>query len=188
MRRNSSAMPDARPALFLDRDGVVNEDLVHVHRREDFRFIDGVFDLAGAARARGHAVVIVTNQAGIGRGLYSESQFQALMDWVRGEFAARDAAIDAVYHCPFHPVHGIGEYRRESEDRKPGPGMILRAARELQLDLGSSLLVGDRPSDMQAAVAAGVGRALLLGPPERAPGFTAIASLREAIAHLKEAP
>lgn len=181
-------MPDTRPALFLDRDGVVNEDLVHVHRKEDFRFIDGVFDLAGAARARGHAVVIVTNQAGIGRGLYTEAQFHALMDWVRGEFAARDAAIDAIYHCPFHPVHGIGPYRRESEDRKPAPGMILRAARDLGLDLGRSLLVGDRLSDMQAAAAAGIGRALLFGPPDRAPGAVTISALRDAIAHLGASP
>ncbi|MCP5196287.1 MAG: HAD family hydrolase [Gammaproteobacteria bacterium] len=152
--------------MFLDRDGVINEERNYVHRVEDFKFLEGIFDLCRKAKALGMAIVVITNQAGIGRGYYTETQFLALTHWMCDRFDEQGIKVDAVYFCPYHPEHGIGEYRVESYDRKPNPGMILRAQAELGLDLAASALVGDKASDVAAAEAAGVGRIILLAPNE----------------------
>ena len=157
------------PALFLDRDGVINQEIGYLHRPEDVRWVDGIFGLARAARALGYKLVVVTNQSGIARGLYTTAEFEALMAWIGAEFQAHGAPLDRVYHCPFHPEHGLGEWRREHEDRKPGPGMLLRAARDLDLDLSRSVMVGDRCSDVAAANAAGLELAFLLRGTEARP-------------------
>ncbi len=149
-------------ALFLDRDGVINEDVGWLHKSADVRFVDGIFALCRTAKVLGYRIVVVTNQAGIGRGFYSLRDFETLMDWMLEQFLREGVEIDAVYHSPYHPEHGIGEYKREHLDRKPGPGMMLRAQARFDLDLGASLLVGDRCTDVQAANAAGVGQAFLL--------------------------
>ena len=154
------------PALFLDRDGVINEELGYLYRAEDVRWVPGIFALCSRAVEAGYKLVVVTNQAGIGRGLYTQADLDALMDWMRAEFAARGLPLAGVYSCPYHPEHGVGEYKRDHPDRKPGPGMLLRAAGDLGLDLGRSLLVGDRCSDAAAARAAGVPRAYLLAGTE----------------------
>lgn len=151
-----------RPALFLDRDGVINEDLDYVHRIADFRFRDGIFELCAAAQARGLALVVVTNQSGIGRGLYTEAAFHELTNWMLARFAERGIRFAGVEHCPDHPVHGLGPYRRDNPRRKPGPGMILDACAAHGLDPARSTMLGDRASDMQAALAAGVGTRILL--------------------------
>jgi D-glycero-D-manno-heptose 1,7-bisphosphate phosphatase len=109
------------------------------------------------------------------------------MAWMRGRFEAEGAALDGVYHCPYHPVHGVGEWKREHEDRKPGAGMLLRAARDLRLDLGRSLLVGDRCADVAAANAAGLRQAFLVAGTEQdaCPGRALkVASLAEVEAWL----
>lgn len=152
------------PALFLDRDGVINVDHPYVHTRDRFEFIDGIFDLCRAARAYGRRIVVVTNQAGIGRGYYTEADFHALTDWMCGVFAAQGAPIDKVCFCPFHPVHGVGPYLAESPRRKPAPGMILEAAAEYAIDLERSVLVGNNETDILAGRAAGVGANLLFVP------------------------
>ena len=149
-----------RPALFLDRDGVINVDHGYVHKPEQVSFIPGIFELVARARAAGMAVVVVTNQAGIGRGYYSEADFLAFTAWMQAAFERRGAPIDRVYFCPDHPEHGLGAYKRDTPMRKPGPGMLLQAAQELQLDLARSVMVGDTENDMLAGIAAGVGRTL----------------------------
>ncbi len=172
----------AAPALFLDRDGVINQEVGYLHRCEDVRWVDGIFPLCRRAHALGYRLVVVTNQSGIARGLYSTAEFEALMHWISAEFRAEGAALDAIYHCPYHPVHGHGEWRREHEDRKPSPGMLLRAARDLGLDLQRSVLVGDRCSDVAAAQAAGLLRAFLLAGTERVAcpeSYTPVTSLAE---------
>jgi D-glycero-D-manno-heptose 1,7-bisphosphate phosphatase len=151
-----------RPALFLDRDGVINHDTGYTHRIEDFVFRDSIFDLCRAAQAKGFALVVVTNQAGIGRGYYTEAQFQTLTAWMLERFAEQGIAFAGIEHCPDHPTHGIGPFRRDTPRRKPGPGMILDAAAAHGLDLPRSAMIGDRASDMQAAQAAGVGLRILL--------------------------
>jgi D-glycero-D-manno-heptose 1,7-bisphosphate phosphatase len=155
-------------ALFLDRDGVINHEVGYLYRASDVRWVEGIFSLARTAVELGYKLVVVTNQSGIARGLYTQADFDALMQWMQAEFAARQAPLAAVYCCPFHPEHGVGEYKRESEDRKPAPGMLLRAARELSLDLAQSILVGDRCSDIAAAHAAGLAQAFLLSGTEPA--------------------
>jgi D-glycero-D-manno-heptose 1,7-bisphosphate phosphatase len=181
----------ARKALFLDRDGVVNVDRGYVHRIDQIEFCPGIFDLVHHARRKGYAVVIVTNQAGIGRGLYTEGDFARLSAWMLGEFARCDAVVDRIYHCPDHPQHGIGAYRRDSPMRKPQPGMLLQAAADLGLDLKSSIMVGDKESDIAAGIAAGVALTVLLAPelaePGAAPATRAglvVQSLRAIVDHL----
>jgi D-glycero-D-manno-heptose 1,7-bisphosphate phosphatase len=154
-------------ALFLDRDGVINHEVGYLHRCEDVRWVEGIFELAQTAKSLQYRLVVVTNQSGIARGLYTTEQFEHLMHWMRAEFRLNGASLDGVYHCPYHPTHGLGEWRREHEDRKPGPGMLRRAARDLQLDLAASVMVGDRCSDIAAANAAGLRRAFLLRGTER---------------------
>jgi D-glycero-D-manno-heptose 1,7-bisphosphate phosphatase len=156
-------MATSRRALFLDRDGVINEDYGYVHRVEDFVYVDGIFELARAAYQAGFVLVVVTNQAGIGRGYYTETQFHELTAWMCVCFEREGAPIEKVYWCPYHPVYGLGEYLRDSPDRKPRPGMFLRAESELLLTMSSSVLVGDKPSDLAAGAAAGVGCLVLLG-------------------------
>ena len=165
-------------ALFLDRDGVINQEIGYLHRPEDVRWVEGIFSLGRTAVRLGYRLVVVTNQAGIARGLYTTAEFEALMGWIGAEFRAAGAPLDAVYHCPYHPEHGLGVWRREHEDRKPGPGMLLRAARDLGLDLQQSVLVGDRCSDIAAAKAAGLQQAFLLYGTERIPCPGAVAEVR----------
>ncbi|GAA5181629.1 D-glycero-alpha-D-manno-heptose-1,7-bisphosphate 7-phosphatase [Niveibacterium umoris] len=178
----------SRAALFLDRDGVINEDPGYVHRIDEVRFIPGIFELARAAVQAGYRIIVVTNQAGIGRGYFSEAQFQQLTVWMCEQFASAGAPLTAVYHCPHHPEHGIGEFRRDSHDRKPAPGMLLRARDEHGIALEDSLLIGDKPSDTEAALRAGVPIRLLYDPVGKAPDTASatahITSLHDAISYL----
>lgn len=151
----------SRPALFLDRDGVINIDRVYVYKKEDVEFIDGIFDLCRHAKALGYLIFIITNQAGIGRGYYTEQDFADLTHWMCSVFVNENAAIDKVYFCPTHPKYAIGKYRTESYFRKPAPGMILLAAREFNINLRKSVLLGDKHSDLEAGLAAGVGNNIL---------------------------
>lgn len=151
-----------RPALLLDRDGIVNLDTGFLHRIADCCFVEGIFDLTRHFAERGFAIVIATNQSGIGRGLYEEAAFTQLMEWMKAEFARRGVAIDGIYHCPDHPTEGIGRYRRENSWRKPGAGMFLQAAADLSLDLARSWCIGDRERDIAAGRAAGVETLVLL--------------------------
>jgi D-glycero-D-manno-heptose 1,7-bisphosphate phosphatase len=170
-------------ALFLDRDGVINIDRGYVHQREDFIFREGIFDLSRAAEALGYILCVVTNQAGIARGYYTEAEFLDLTQWMLAEFSRRNVCITKVYYCPYHGVHGRGGYRRDSPDRKPGPGMLFRARSDFNLDLSSSVLIGDQFSDIEAGVAAGVGTSIWISTqtefPKRFPNCYIAGSLPE---------
>lgn len=156
-------MASGRPALFLDRDGVINVDHGYVHRVQDFEFIPGIFELARfVVRDLRWPIVVVTNQAGIGRGYFDEASFQRLTTWMCKRFAAEAAPITKVYHCPYHPEHGVGEYRRDHPSRKPKPGMLFQAAADLDLDLAQSALIGDKISDIECANAAGIGLRIMI--------------------------
>lgn len=170
----------SRPALFLDRDGVINHNRGgYTHRIEDFKFIEGIFPLGRIAVANGYQIVVVTNQAGIGRGYYTEAQFEELTAWMRTQFSRNGIEIAGVYHCPHHPTHGLGDYLQECDCRKPRPGLLLRAREQLGIDLGRSVLIGDKASDIEAARLAGVGSAVLLAhgqlplPPDAVPAYIA---------------
>lgn len=144
-------------ALFLDRDGVINHDSGYTSRPADFKFIDGIFDLCRAAKRLGYLLIVVTNQAGIGRGYYTEQDFFTLTQWMRERFSQEEAPITDVFYCPNHPEYGIGRYKVDSFDRKPNPGMLLRAAEIYGINLSHSIMIGDKDSDMEAALRAGVG-------------------------------
>lgn len=159
-------MTELSPALFLDRDGVVNSEIGYLYLPSQVRFIPGIFDLVRAARSLGSKIIIVTNQAGIARELYSEEDFHSLMRWMTGEFTREGAPLDGYYFCPHHPEYAIDRYRMDCPDRKPRPGMILRAARDHRIDLARSVLIGDRCSDLQAGSAAGIRQLLLLAGTE----------------------
>ena len=158
----------SRRGVLLDRDGTIIVDSGHVGAVEDVVFLDGAVDAIARLNAAGIPVAVVTNQAGIGRGYYTEADFQALTTWMLGQFRRRGIEIARVYHCPDHPTAGIGPYRRESVDRKPNPGMLLKARDELAIDLARSVIIGDKDSDIAAGRSAGVGRLLKLET-QRAP-------------------
>jgi D-glycero-D-manno-heptose 1,7-bisphosphate phosphatase len=150
--------------LFLDRDGVINFDHGWVHKIEDVEWVDGIFELARAAIAAKYIIVVVTNQAGIARGLYDESAFRLLSLWMSGEFARRDLSIARIIGCPHHPDGTVAHLRQSCGCRKPQPGMLLHASIDLNIDLAASVMVGDSVTDMQAAAAAGVRHRVLLVP------------------------
>ena len=150
-----------RPALFLDRDGVLNEDRGYVHRWEDFCWIPGAREAVAAFNARNWWVFVVTNQSGVGRGYYPEADVLALHARMEADLAAAGARIDAFYHCPFHPEALEDRYRHpDPPDRKPNPGMLLRAMADWPVDAARSVMVGDKAIDLEAGQRAGV-RSLL---------------------------
>lgn len=138
-------------ALFLDRDGVINKEKNYLYKIEDFEFIDGVFETCKYFQDKGYLIIVITNQAGIARGKYTEKDYQILTDWMMNEFKKQDINIKKVYHCPHHP-----DFSGECECRKPNPGMILQAQQEFDIDLSQSILVGDKNSDIEAGINAGV--------------------------------
>jgi D-glycero-D-manno-heptose 1,7-bisphosphate phosphatase len=138
-------------ALFLDRDGVINEDYGYVHKIEDFHFRDGIFDVCRAAQMSRMLIVVVTNQSGIGRGFYRYEDFQAVIQYMRSTFSNEGVLLSGVYHCPHHPTHGLGHYRKSSYDRKPSPGMLVQACNDLNINPGLSVFIGDNESDREAA-------------------------------------
>jgi D-glycero-D-manno-heptose 1,7-bisphosphate phosphatase len=148
---------DLRPALFLDRDGVLNEDPGYVHRWDDFRWIPGAREAIARFNAAGWLVFIITNQSGIGRGYYTEADLAALHAEMIADLGRVGAHVDAIYYCPQHPDAEIAAYRHpDPPDRKPNPGMILRAFAEWPVHRARSVVVGDKPSDMEAAARAGL--------------------------------
>lgn len=149
-------------AVFLDRDGVINQDHAYVHKIEDFEFIDGVFEACYQFQALGYKLIVVTNQSGIGRGYYNEAQFAQLTEWMCQQFQAHGITIDGVYFCPHHPHKAQPPYQRECTCRKPNPGMLLEAIEAHIIDPKQSVMVGDKGSDIQAALAAGVSTKILV--------------------------
>ncbi|MBD3837596.1 HAD family hydrolase [Brevundimonas sp.] len=145
------------PGAFLDRDGVLIEDSGYPHRDEDLKLIPGAAAAVRRLNAAGYLTVIVTNQSGVARGLFDEDRMHAFNALLLQRLADDGARIDAVYACPFHADAKVERYRHpDHPDRKPNPGMILRAVAEHGIDPARSILIGDRDSDMEAARRAGV--------------------------------
>jgi len=145
-----------RPALFLDRDGVVIDDTHYIGAIEQVKWIPGAAAAVRKANEAGLPVVVVSNQSGVARGLFAESDVETIHEHIREHFLAEaGATFDRFYYCPHHEIEGSERYRILCECRKPKPGMLLRAARELDLDLSASWMVGDRLGDVQAGLAAG---------------------------------
>ena len=154
------------PAAFLDRDGVINKEKRHLWKIEDFEFIEGAPKAMARLREQGYLIIVITNQAGVAKGFYTEEDIAALHGFIREQL--RDTAyIDAVYYCPYHPRGQVEAYRRDSRDRKPDPGMVERAvadfaAKGITIDLSRSILVGDTEKDIETGINAGIGRKILV--------------------------
>ena len=140
-----------KKALFLDRDGVINKEVNYLYQIENFEFIDGVFDLCKHYQNLGYLIVIVTNQSGIARNYYKESDFDTLTKWMNKVFLSNGIKIEKVYHCPHHEsISGI------CGCRKPAPGMLLLAKEEFDIDLKNSIIIGDKERDIEAGLNAGL--------------------------------
>jgi len=151
-----------KKALFLDRDGVINIDYGYVHKIEDFTFIEEIFEICLKAQQSGYMIFIITNQGGIARGYYKISDFEKLTHWMEEEFKKRGITITKTYYCPFYEGGVVEEFSKPSFDRKPSPGMFLKAKEEFDIDLSQSLLIGDTETDIIAAKNAGLKESYLM--------------------------
>jgi D-glycero-D-manno-heptose 1,7-bisphosphate phosphatase len=149
-------------AAFLDRDGVINVDTGYVGSWSDFIFIDGVLEAMRLLQSDNYKLIIVTNQSGIARGFYTEEQFQQLTMELVNFFSINGIAISKVYHCPYTPLTENSRISDGCDCRKPKPGMLLMAEKDFALDMSESIIFGDKPSDIEAGKAAGVGRGFLI--------------------------
>ncbi|WP_160063948.1 D-glycero-beta-D-manno-heptose 1,7-bisphosphate 7-phosphatase [Psychromonas sp. L1A2] len=149
-------MSNAKPAVFLDRDGVINKDNGYVSQRDDFEFIEGTIEACIELQKKGYLLVVITNQSGIARGLFTEEQFNTLTEWMDWSMSDRGVDLDGIYYCPHHSEEGQGEFKVDCECRKPKPGMLKNAIEDLNIDIEASILVGDKVSDLQAGIAAGI--------------------------------
>jgi D-glycero-D-manno-heptose 1,7-bisphosphate phosphatase len=188
-RRGGNKM--SKSAVFFDRDGTLNIEKGFVHKREDFEFVDGAVDVIRRLREKGFLVVVVTNQSGIARGLYTEKDVKRLHNWINKELKKRGTFIDRFYFCPHHPEAPVRKYRRDCACRKPGPGMLLQAIEELKIDPHTSYMIGDKARDACAGKKAGITSILISGD-EGAIGTTTcdeepdavVKSLREAAQYI----
>lgn len=163
MAPSNFASGKLRPAVFFDRDGVLNVDQGYIGSVARFVWNEGAREAVAHVNCRGYLAIVVTNQSGIARGYYSEADLDRLHTWMRSKLAKHGAHFDAIYVCPHHPNATVAHYRQRCQCRKPAPGMILRAVHELDIDVQASLLIGDKPSDCAAATAAGVRSVLYSG-------------------------
>ena len=143
-------------ALFLDRDGVINIEKDYLYKIDDFEFVDGVFELCKYYQNLGFIIIIITNQSGIARKYYTEKDFNLLTQWMNNEFYINGIEIKKVYFCPHHP-----EISGECDCRKPNPEMLIQASKEFSIDLKNSIIVGDKESDIEAGLNAGLSKTYL---------------------------
>jgi D-glycero-D-manno-heptose 1,7-bisphosphate phosphatase len=144
-----------RRAIFLDRDGTLNVDVGFTHRAQDLQLLPNVVGGLARLQALGFELLITTNQSGIARGYFTESDMHAFNDALVARLQAEGITISGIYFCPFHPTEGVGRYRRDSPLRKPQAGMLLQAAAQRGIDLAESFAIGDKTSDIMAGQAAG---------------------------------
>lgn len=164
-----------RRVLFLDRDGTINVDKHYVYRISDFEWVPGIVEFCKAASNAGYELVIITNQSGIERGYFSEKDYAIFTQFLREQFATHGLNLLDILHCPW----------LQHDDRKPNPGMFLKAAERWSIDMKQSISLGDKPRDVEAGHAAGVGRNYLLSASGKAPLATAVVTdPRELIPYL----
>jgi len=148
--------------VFLDRDGTINIEKEYLYKKEDFQFIDGTIEAITLLNQYGYKVVVVSNQAGIGRGLYKESDVDKLQTYINEKLEEHNAHIDHFYYCPHHPSAGIGKYKSDCNCRKPQIGMFLEAEKNIEVDKSCSWMIGDKSLDIIAGKSYGV-KTILVG-------------------------
>ncbi|MDO8521817.1 MAG: HAD family hydrolase [bacterium] len=148
-------------AVFLDRDGTINEDTDYVSDPKKVCLIQGVREAIRTLNEHSIPVIVITNQSGVARGLHTESDIELVNAAISKQLKKGGAHIDRFYHCPHYP-EGKGKYVVDCECRKPKPGMLLRASKELKLDLSRSIMIGDKASDIEAGIAAGCRTVLVM--------------------------
>ena len=137
-------------ALFLDRDGVINFDYGYVHKKEDFKFRPEIFNICKSALENKFKIIVITNQSGIGQNFFTEKEFKLLNKFMLSEFRRNQIEITHIYFCPFHPIKGKGKYLKDSYLRKPKPGMFFEAAKDYDINLRKSIMIGDKKTDYEA--------------------------------------
>ena len=166
-------------AIFLDRDGIINKDKSYVHKIEDFEFCDGIFQTLKHYISLNYLLIIVTNQSGIGRGYYSEDDFNKLTTWMNEKFTCKDINIQKVYHCPHTPDANC-------DCRKPATGMFKEAQKEFDIDMKNSWMIGDKPSDIQAGINAGILNTIFINTSTCKVASYSVKSILDTIAVIKE--
>jgi D-glycero-D-manno-heptose 1,7-bisphosphate phosphatase len=141
--------------IFLDRDGVINKEIGYLHKIEDFKFINGVFEACQHYEQLGYKIVIVTNQSGISRGYYSEDDFRKITDWMITQFNKNNIQILDTFHCPHSPIS-------KCDCRKPKPGMLLEAKKKYNINMLESWMIGDKETDITAAISSGINNTILV--------------------------
>lgn len=154
-----------RPAVFFDRDGVLNVDRGYAHLPEQIEWMPGAIGAVRSCNEAGYLVFVVTNQAGVAHGYYPESDVERLHAWMLEELLSHGARVDAFEYCPHHPDARLTAYRRICNCRKPGAGMVARLVEAWSVDPSASFLIGDKPTDLGAAHAAGIRGFLYAGGP-----------------------
>ena len=160
---DAQTLTQPRGAVIFDRDGVLNEDVGYAHRPDQIRWIDGAMAAVRAVNEAGLYAFVATNQSGIARGYYGEPDVTALHHWMNAELARAGARIDAFVYSPYHPEAAVEAYRRDAACRKPTPGMIDDLFARFPVDRARAVMIGDKPSDMAAAAAAGIEGVLFTG-------------------------
>jgi D,D-heptose 1,7-bisphosphate phosphatase len=135
--------------IFLDRDGVINKDFGYVHKIKDFKFLPNIFEILKKLQNLGYEFIIITNQSGIARGYFTETDFKLVTDYMLNEFNKNGIKILDIFYCPYHPEGKINKYSKESKCRKPNTGMIEDALNKYRIDLKNSVLIGDKLSDIE---------------------------------------
>ncbi len=158
-----------RRAVFLDRDGTLIEDVGYLDTVENVRILPGAVDALRRLCREGYMLVVVTNQSAVARGLLSEEELSGIHGFIVREFGEKGAPLSAIYYCPHHPQAPKAEYRKDCECRKPAPGLLLRSASEMGIDLSRSWMIGDSGRDVEAGLRAGCRAAILIGPSGDAP-------------------
>ena len=161
-------------AAFIDRDGVINKEKNYLYKRSEFEFTDHCIDALCNIINADYRIIVVTNQSGIGRGYYTEADYHKLTDWYVEKLKTHKIDITDVFFCPHHPSARLTQYRKCCDCRKPKPGMILQAVEKYDINLATSVLVGDKLTDIQAGEAAGVGTNILVGSQTDSANVTAI--------------
>jgi D-glycero-D-manno-heptose 1,7-bisphosphate phosphatase len=168
-----------KKAAFLDRDGVINKDFGYVHKWSEFEFVDGIFDLLKLLERHEYLLIVITNQSGIARGYYDVKTVEKLHDKMTHVLSSHGIHLDEIYYCPHLPSGDLVEYAVECSCRKPMPGMILTAAREHNIDLSKSILIGDKITDIVAGQKAGLKENFLISDLERTLPGEKYVNLRE---------